>query len=125
MTETTSIGVFGNLVRNAEAVATKGRSMTRMRVATNTTWTDAEGNHHETTEYHRVVAFGELAETAVAECKKGRRIFIEGRTRTQEFTGSDGVRRVVTEVVARSLRFFGNGGDAVSVADTASAEGTA
>lgn len=121
MTQRTTL--FGNVVRDATAVATKGKAMTRIRVATNTAWTDAEGNHRETTEFHNVVAFGELAGTAAVTCTKGVRVYVEGYIRTREFPGSDGVRRSVTEIVARSLRLFDDRRNAVHVA--AAGEATA
>jgi single-strand DNA-binding protein len=118
------ITLFGTLTRNAEAVPTRGKSMTRMRVATHTAWTDAEGTARETTEYHRVVAFGYVADQAALYGAKGRRVYIEGPVRTREFEGADGIRRCVTEIVAQSLRVF-TGKSSARPPKAATAEATA
>jgi single-strand DNA-binding protein len=74
--------------------------MTRMRLATNAVWRDADGNRQEAAEYHTVISFGRLAEICAAYCAKGRRIYVEGRLRTREYDGSDGLRKMTTEIVA-------------------------
>ena len=94
--------LVGNLTRDAEAVPTSGKAMTRMRVATNTRWTDDAGNKQEAAEYHSVVAFGRLAEVCALYGSKGRRVYVEGKLRTRDYEGSDGVRRYTTEIVART-----------------------
>ena len=100
------VTLFGTLVRDAQAIPTRGKSMTRMRVATKTAWTNADGTKCEATEYHAVVAFGDVADYAALYGAKGRRVYIEGRVRTRAFEGSDGVHRSVTEIVAQTLRVF-------------------
>jgi len=74
--------------------------MTRMRIATNAVWRDAEGNRQESAEYHTVISFGRLAEICAAYCAKGRQVYVEGKLRTREYEGSDGLRKVTTEIVA-------------------------
>ncbi len=77
-----------------------------MRLATNTMWRDAEGNRQESAEFHNVVAFGKLGEICASYCLKGRRVYIEGRLRTREFDGSDGLRRHSTEIVAETMKLL-------------------
>jgi single-strand DNA-binding protein len=77
-----------------------------MRIATNTVWRDAEGNRQEHAEFHTVVAFGKLAEICASYCVKGRRVYIEGRLRTREYDGSDGLRRHSTEIVAETMKLL-------------------
>lgn len=98
--------LVGNLCRDAELVATTGKPMTRMRLATNTRWTDDAGNKQEAAEYHSIVCFGRLAEVCALYCSKGRRIYVEGKLRTRDYEGSDGVRRYVTEIVAETVKLL-------------------
>jgi single-strand DNA-binding protein len=98
--------IVGNLTRDAEAVPTSGKAMTRMRIATNSRWTDRAGTAHEATEFHSVVAFGRLAEVCALYCSKGRRVYVEGKLRTRDYEGSDGVRRYTTEIVAGSVKLL-------------------
>jgi single-strand DNA-binding protein len=53
-----------------------------------------------------VVAFGKLGEICASYCLKGRRVYIEGRLRTREYDGSDGLRRHTTEIVAETMKLL-------------------
>lgn len=98
--------LVGNLTRDAEPTAGPSTTLTRMRIATNSVWRDAEGNRQEHAEFHSVVAFGKLAEICASYCVKGRRVYIEGRLRTREYDGSDGLRRHSTEIVAETMKLL-------------------
>lgn len=98
--------LIGNLTRDTETSVGASTTMARMRIATNSTWRDAEGNRQEASEFHSVVAFGRLAEVCSAYCTRGRRVYVEGRLRTRDYEGSDGLRRFTTEVVADQLRLL-------------------
>ena len=125
--------LVGNMTRDAEATSGPTTTLTRMRVATNAVWRDAEGNRQESSEFHSVVAFGKLAEICAAYCVKGRRVYIEGRLRTREYEGADGLQRHTTEVVADTMKLLdrppattggasGNESDAAALSDEAVAE---
>ncbi|MEO8898998.1 MAG: single-stranded DNA-binding protein [Candidatus Dormibacter sp.] len=98
--------LVGNLTRDAEPTTGPNTTLTRMRIATNSVWRDAEGNRQEHSEFHNVVAFGKLAEVCASYCVKGRRVYIEGRLRTREYDGSDGLRRHTTEIVAETMKLL-------------------
>jgi len=97
--------LIGNLTRDAETIAARS-PMTRMRLATNSVYRDADGNRQETAEYHTVISFGRLAEICAAYCAKGRRVYVEGRLRTREYEGSDGQRKFITEVIADTMKLL-------------------
>ncbi|TMD07238.1 MAG: single-stranded DNA-binding protein [Chloroflexi bacterium] len=99
------VTLIGNLTRDAESIAARS-PMTRMRLATNSVWRDANGNRQEQAEYHTVISFGRLAEICAAYCVKGRRIFVEGKLRYREYDASDGQRKVATEIVADVVRLL-------------------
>ena len=96
--------LIGNLTRDAETIAARS-AMTRMRLATNSVWRDANGDRQEHAEYHTVICFGRLAEICAAYCVKGRRVFVEGRLRHRDYE-VDGVRKFVTEVVATDMKLL-------------------
>ena len=100
------VTLVGNLTRDAEATSGPSTTLTRMRLATNAVWRDGDGNRQESTEFHNVVAFGKLAEICALYCLKGRRVYIEGRLRTREYDGSDGLRRHSTEIVAEAMKLL-------------------
>lgn len=47
-----------------------------------------------------------LGEICASYCVKGRRVCIEGRLRTREYDGSDGLRRHTTEIVAETMKLL-------------------
>src|SRR5258708_454014 len=98
--------LVGNMTRDAEGIPSARRPMSRLRIATNNVWRDSEGNRQESTEYHSVMTFGRLAEIASMYCVRGRRVYVEGRLRTREYDGSDGLRRTATEIVAEKLKML-------------------
>jgi single-strand DNA-binding protein len=98
--------LVGNLTRDAEPTIGPNTTLTRMRIATNSVWRDAEGNRQEHAEFHNVVAFGKLAEICASYCVKGRRVYIEGRLRTREYDGTDALRRHTTEIVAETMKLL-------------------
>jgi len=98
--------LVGNLTKDAESILTTGKPMTKLRLATNSVWRDGDGNRQETSEFHSVVTFGRLAEVCVQYCTKGRRVYVEGRLRTREYAGQDGLRRHSTEVIAEMVKML-------------------
>lgn len=89
-----------------------GRAYTRFNLATNRVWKDQEGNKQEKTDWHKIVAWGKLAEIMGEWLKKGGRVYIEGRIETRSFEDKNGARRWITEVVADSLEMLGDKGAA-------------
>lgn len=52
------------------------------------------------TEWFRVVAWRDLAERIAKNLTKGRRVYIEGRIQTRDWTDQQGQKRTTTEVIA-------------------------
>jgi single-strand DNA-binding protein len=86
-----------------------GRAIANFSMATNESWKDRDGNPQEKTEWHRVTAWGKLAEIIGEWLKKGSSVYIEGKLQTRSYDDSNGVKRYITEVVAGSLEMLGNG----------------
>lgn len=57
------------------------------------------------TDWHRIVAYGKIAEAIASYCFKGSLIYLEGRLQTREFTTDKG-KQYVTEVVVFNLQFL-------------------
>ncbi len=92
-------------------VAPNGAPVVNFNLATNIVWRDQEGNQQERTDWHRVVAWRQLAETANQFLKKGSRVYVEGRLQTRTYEDRNGVRRWVTEVVAEKIQFLDTKGE--------------
>ena len=58
--------LVGNLGQDpASRFTPQGTAVTNLSVATNESWKDQNGDTQERTEWHRVVMYGRMAETAV------------------------------------------------------------
>lgn len=67
-------------------------------------------NDKETTEWHRIVAWGKTAELCQKYLGKGRRVYIEGRISTRKYQAQDGSDRYATEIVAQTVQFLSSNG---------------
>ncbi|MGB3551310.1 MAG: single-stranded DNA-binding protein [Candidatus Binatus sp.] len=107
--------VIGNLGANPEirTLPKSGQNVANFSLATTERFTDRNGDRQERTEWHRVVAFGRIADSCQQFLSKGRQVYIEGRLTTRQYDAKDGSgKRYRTEIVARQLRLLGNRADA-------------
>ena len=61
------------------------------------------GQWDDVPEWHRVVAWGHLADLMAKYVHKGSKLYVEGRLRTRSYTDSAGVKRKTTEIVASEV----------------------
>lgn len=96
--------LIGNLTRDPELRYTpQGTAVCTMGLATNRTWVTDSGEKREETEWHRIVAWNKLAELCSQLLFKGRRIYVEGRLQTRQWTAQDGTQRQATEIVIEDM----------------------
>jgi single-strand DNA-binding protein len=96
--------LIGNVVRDPELRYTpQNTAVCTFSIATNRSWKTSEGNDQESTEFHRVVTWGKLAEIANQILAKGRKVYVEGRLQTREWDGQDGTKQRRTEIVAEQM----------------------
>src|ERR1700736_3260711 len=102
--------VIGNLGANPDIRALpSGQNVANFSLATTQRYTDRNGAKQERTDWHRIVAFGQLADTCDRFLSKGRKFYVEGRLTPRQYEAKDGSgRRYRTEIVARQLRLLGN-----------------
>lgn len=102
--------ILGRLTRDPEVRTTpSGQSVATLGVATNRVWTDQGGNKQEKVEFHNCVLWGRLADIAGQYLSKGRRVYVEGRIETRDWTGQDGVKRFRTEIVVENMIMLDSG----------------
>ena len=98
------VQLIGNLTRDPELRYTPtGAAVCTIGLATNRQWTTEAGEKKEETEFHRMVAWNKLAELCSQLLVKGRKIYVEGRLRTNQWQGQDGSQRSTTEVVIEDM----------------------
>ena len=99
MNQLTIIGFTGH---DAELHCTQsGTPVTALSVATKESWKNDQGEWQSRTEWHRVVAFGKLAEYAKT-LLKGSHLLVQGPLRSREYE-KDGLKHRVTELRADSI----------------------
>jgi len=79
-----------------------GNTMARMSVATSESYKNGKGEWVTDTQWHRIVAWGKVAERAQG-LDKGAEVFIEGKLEHRKYTGNDGQTKYTTEIVAHEL----------------------
>lgn len=100
--------LIGNLGKDPELTFTKSQqAVLKLRLATNESWKDKEGNRQERTEWHQIVVWGKRAEGLSKILAKGAQLGIEGRISTREYQDKDGNKRWTTEIVATEVYLLG------------------
>ncbi len=96
--------LIGNLTRDPELRYTpQGTAVCSFSIATNRQWATDSGEKKEDVEFHRLVAWNKLADICAQLLKKGRKVYVEGRLQTRNWTGQDGSQRTTTEVVVTDM----------------------
>lgn len=105
MQKTTLIGNLGNnpMLRDAN-----GTPVCSFSVATTERWKDGQGNRQEKTEWHRIVAWGNLANICAEYLDKGSKVYIEGKNKTRKWTDQNKVERYITEIHAKEMEILAN-----------------
>tara|TARA_Y100000588_G_C13517850_1_gene612258 strand:- start:25 stop:474 length:450 start_codon:yes stop_codon:yes gene_type:complete len=104
--------LVGNLGQDPESRFTpQGTAVTNLSIATNETWKDQNGETQDRTEWHRVVVYGRMAETAVEYMRKGQMVYVEGRLNTREWEDQNQVKRKTTEIRCDNFTMLGRRSD--------------
>ena len=100
--------LVGNTGSDADMkYTTKGLAIANLSVATTDTRKNGKGEFEDTTEWHRIVFFGKIAEFVENYVKKGTLVYVEGRLQTQSWEDKDKKRHFKTEIVADRLTMLG------------------
>ena len=67
-------------------------------LATTDAYKDKAGNRVEQTEWHNIVIWRALAESAQKLLKKGTQVYIEGKIQTRQWNDKDGAKKQITEI---------------------------
>ena len=110
MASVNKVILVGNLGRDPESrYGADGSAIVNVSLATTDNWRDkSSGERKESTEWHRLVFFGKLAEIAGQYLKKGSQVYVEGSIKYDKYTGQDGVEKYTTDIVASELQMLGD-----------------
>lgn len=120
------IELLGNLTRDPELRLTaSGRSVCGFGLATNRNVKLASGGRREETAYHRVIAWGPLAEQCHHLLKKGVPVFVAGRLSYRTYTKDDEQREVAEVVIDEMIVLEKRRGAATDVTSEVPADASA
>jgi single-strand DNA-binding protein len=96
--------LIGNVGRDPELRYTPtGVPVAQFSLATNEYWRNNEGQIQESTEWHTIVAWRNLAELSERQIQRGSRLFVEGRIRSRSYEDSSGAKRTSYEIIADTI----------------------
>lgn len=105
--------LIGNLGADPRLRYTQnGNQVASFSVATSERWKGQDGKVQEQTEWHRIVAWGKLAEICNQYLHKGSRVYVEGKLQSRKWRDQGGVERAITEVIARDMKMLDAGAGA-------------
>ncbi len=102
------VQLIGNLGNPPDIRITEtGKKMAQFNIATSEVYRNSKGERVKETQWHRVVAWGKVAEIVEKYVDKGREIALEGRLVTRSYTDKDGTKKYITEVLVNELLLLG------------------
>ncbi len=100
--------VIGNLGQDPQINSTKsGKLVANFSLATSEKYRDSNGDKQVKTEWHRIVAWGKLAEIVEKFLEKGSKICVEGKLATRSWEDESGGKRYITEIIATNIEMLG------------------
>jgi len=84
-----------------------GKKLANITIATNDYYINDKGDKVEQTEWHKVTAWGKIAEIIEKYVTKGKEIAIEGKLTHRSYDDKDGNKRYITEVVVNDILLLG------------------
>jgi single-strand DNA-binding protein len=105
--------LLGNLGKDPEIKVTPaGKPVAKFSLATNERYKDKDGNWQDRTEWHNIVLWERLAEIAGEYLKKGSKVYIEGRIRTDSWDDKQtNQKKYMTNIIGNELVLLGGRGE--------------
>lgn len=123
MASVNKVILIGNLGKDPELkYLASGQAVAEFSIATTDRWKDKDGNTQERTEWHNIILWGRMGETAKEYLSKGKSVYIEGRLQYRSWDDKDGNKRYRTEIIGDRMQFLGSRGDSGSRGDGGSGE---
>ncbi len=99
-----SVQLIGNLGSNPELkVLEGGKKLATVSIATKDVYHSAKGEKVVETTWHKVVAWGKLAENMEVLLRKGNEVVLRGKLQHKSYVDKDGIKRYTSEVVANEF----------------------
>ena len=104
--------LIGRLGKDPELrYTTNGQPVANFTLATTEVRGSKDTEKQEYTEWHRVVAWGRLAEICGEYLSKGKMVYVEGSLRTRSWDDKQGKKRWTTEIISQTMQILSPAGE--------------
>lgn len=111
MSSLNKVMLIGRLGQDPEVRYTQSNTaVATLNIATSERYKDGNGEYQEKTEWHRVVAWGRLAEICQQYLNKGSLVYIEGPLQTRQWEDNQGQKKYTTEIKALQMTMLDSKG---------------
>ena len=97
--------LLGRLGGDPESRQAGTTTVANFTIATSDKYKDKQDQWQEKTEWHRVVAWGKLADICAQYLRKGSQVYVEGKLQTRSWLKDD-VKQYTTEVVIIEMQML-------------------
>jgi single-strand DNA-binding protein len=102
------VQLIGNLGQSPEIVTFEnGRKLAKLRLATNETYKNKDGEKMQSVNWHNLTVWGKQAEIVEKYVSKGQEIAVEGKLVTRSYETKKGEKRWATEVQVNEVLLLG------------------
>lgn len=107
-----SVQLIGNLGEDPTIRYTPGgTAVCNFSMATSKTFKKKDGEKETRTAWHRIVAWGKLAEISAEYLHKGKQVFVEGELQYGSYEDKEGIKRYTTEINIHTMKMLGGKGE--------------
>ena len=100
--------LVGNVGKDPETRYLEGGvAVCKFTLATSETYKNKNGEKITNTEWHNIVLWRGLAETAEKYVKKGSHLYIEGKIKSSSYEDKEGIKRRSFDIVADVMQMLG------------------
>lgn len=101
------VQLIGHVGQEPEIKLVNGKKVATLTIATNDFYYNDKKEKIEQTEWHRVSAWGKIAEIIEKYVNKGKEVAVEGKLTYKSYEDKDGNKRYVTEINVNELMLLG------------------
>lgn len=98
------VQLIGNVGNDPEIKTLEnGKKLAHLTIATNDFYKNEKGERVEQTEWHRVTAWGKVAEIIEKFVVKGKEVAVDGKLTHRSYDDKNGEKKYITEVVVNEI----------------------
>jgi single-strand DNA-binding protein len=102
------VQLIGNLGGKPEIKKTEnGKKLAQFSLATSESFRNSKGETIKETQWHRVIAWGKVAEIAEKYLDKGKAVAIEGKLVSRSYNDKEGNKKYISEVQVNEMLLLG------------------